>query len=230
MILGAYYVSSVKEGVKGTGNLYANLDDVSHAHDAGELSIHALIKVRVDGKIIETTYGRLLFNEIVPEELGFINETLKKSVLKRILSESYEIFGSPETAKFVNRIKDFGFKYATLSGISIAESDMILPENKKALLDAASEKVTYIQKKHWNGFLTQDEKFNQSIVIWAEVKKVIESEMKGLYTNDNHIFNFIDSGARGNWGNLTQLAGMKGLVASTTGKTIELPIKSTLKE
>jgi len=230
MILGAYYISSVKEGAEGTGNIYANIDDVSHAHDAGELSIHALIKVRVDGKVIETTYGRLLFNEIVPAELGFINETLKKSVLKRILSESYEIFGPPETAKFVNRIKDFGFKYATLSGISIAESDMILPDNKKQLLDEASEKVTYIQKKHWNGFLTADEKFAQSIVIWAEVKKVIESEMKGLYTNENHIFNFIDSWARWNWGNVTQLAGMKWLVASTTGKTIELPIKSTLKE
>lgn len=86
---------------------------------------------------------------------------------------------------------------------------MVMPENKKKLLEEASEKVTYIQKKHWNGFLTADEKFAQSIVIWAEVKKVIESEMKSLYSNDNHIFNFIDSGARGNWGNITQLAGMK---------------------
>lgn len=145
---------------------------------------------------METTYGRLLFNEIVPTELGFINDTLKKGVLKKILSDSYEILGPDETAKLVNRIKDFGFKYATLSGLSIAESDMILPENKKALLDEASEKVTYIQKKHWNGFLTADEKFNQSVAIWAEVKKVIEGEMKDLYDNENHIFNFIDSGAR----------------------------------
>jgi len=230
MILGSYYISSVKEGAKGTGNLYAGINDASHAYDSGELSPHALVKVRVNGEVLETTYGRLLFDEIVPEELGFINETLSKWVLKRALSESFELLGPEETAKFVNRIKDFGFKYATLSGLSIAESDMILPGNKKKLLDEASEKVTYIQKKHWNGFLTADEKFQQSIVIWAEVKKVIESEMKGLYTNENHIFNFIDSGARWNWGNLTQLAGMKGLVASTTGKTIELPIKSTLKE
>jgi DNA-directed RNA polymerase subunit beta' len=209
MILGSYYITSVKEGVKGIGNMYATIDDTSHAYDADELSVHALIKVRVKGEVIETTYGRLLFNEIVPVELGFINETLKKSVLKRILSESYELLGPARTAVFVNNIKDFGFKYATLSGISIAESDMIMPENKKQLLEVASEKVTYIQKKHWNGFLTVDEKFAQSIVIWAEVKKVIEQEMKSLYSNDNHIFNFIDSGARGNWGNITQLAGMK---------------------
>lgn len=91
MILGSYYITSDKSGVKGSGNIYANIDDASHAYDAGELSVHALMKVRVNGEIIETTYGRLLFNEIVPEELGFINETLKKSVLKRILSESYEL-------------------------------------------------------------------------------------------------------------------------------------------
>ena len=230
MILGSYYITSIKQAAKGTGNIYANIDDASHAYDADELSVHALVKVRVNGEIIETTYGRLLFNEIVPSDLGYINETLKKSVLKRILSESYELLGPPRTAAFVNEIKDFGFKYATLSGLSISESDMVMPENKKELLEAASEKVTYIQKKHWNGFLTADEKFAQSIVIWADVKKVIEQEMKDLYDNSNHIFNFIDSGARGNWGNITQLAGMKGLVSSTTGKTIELPIKSTLKE
>jgi DNA-directed RNA polymerase subunit beta' len=230
MILGAYYITSVKEDVRGTGNMFASIDDASHAYDADELSVHALVSVRVNGEVMKTTYGRLLFNEIVPTELGFINETLKKGVLKRILSQSYELLGPAKTAVLVNEIKDFGFKYATLSGLSIAESDMVMPENKKQLLEVASEKVTYIQKKHWNGFLTADEKFAQSIVIWAEVKKVIEQEMKSLYSNDNHIFNFIDSGARGNWGNITQLAGMKWLVASTTGKTIELPIKSTLKE
>ncbi len=230
MILGAYYVSSHKPGAKGEGWMYASIEDTSHAHDAGELAFHALVKVRVNGEVIETTYGRLLFNEIVPVELGYINETLKKSVLKRILSESYELLWPAKTAVFVNHIKDFGYKYATLSGLSISESDMILPENKKELLEEASEKVKYIQKKHWNGFMTADEKFAQSVNIWAEVKKVIEQEMKDLYDNSNHIFNFIDSGARWNWGNITQLAGMKWLVSSTTGKTIELPIKSTLKE
>lgn len=196
MILGAYYISSVKKDAKGTGNVYAGKDDAGHAYDSGYLSPNALIKVRLNGQILETTYGRILFNEIVPKDLGFINETLKKGVLKRILSESFELLGPQETAYFVDRIKTFGYKYATLSGLSISEADMILPSNKKALLDTAAEKVKYIQKKHWNGFMTEDEKFMQSIVIWAEVKKVIEQEMKGLYDNTNHIFNFIDSGAR----------------------------------
>jgi DNA-directed RNA polymerase subunit beta' len=107
---------------------------------------------------------------------------------------------------------------------------MVTPSKKKELLEEAGDKVKYIQKKHWLGFLTEQEKYQQSIAIWAEVKKVIEVEMKELFLPNNHIFNFIDSGARGNWGNVTQLCGMKGLVASTSGATIELPIKSTLKE
>ncbi|PZM81964.1 hypothetical protein DLH72_04665 [Candidatus Gracilibacteria bacterium] len=107
---------------------------------------------------------------------------------------------------------------------------MVTPEDKKELLAEASEKVKYIQKQWWAGFMTEDEKYNQSIKIWAKTKNIIEGKMKELFKFDNHIFNFIDSGARGNWGNVTQLCGMKGLVASTTGKTIELPIKSTLKE
>ena len=116
--------------------------------------------------------------------------------MKKILAASFEQLGSEVTAKFVDNIKNFGYKYATISGLSISAFDMISPENKKELLKAADDKVKYIQKKHWLGFLTENEKYMQSIVIWAEVKKVIESEMKGLFTKQNHIYNFIDSGAR----------------------------------
>jgi DNA-directed RNA polymerase subunit beta' len=140
--------------------------------------MRAPIKVRLDANGQETSYGRLLFNKIVPTELGFINETLKKSTLKKILSRSFEELGSEVTAQFVDDIKTFGYKYATLSGLSISKDDMIIPENKQALLEDASEKVKFIQKKHWLGFLTEEEKFYQSIVIWAQVKKEIEAEMK----------------------------------------------------
>ncbi|MDP2090545.1 MAG: DNA-directed RNA polymerase subunit beta' [Candidatus Gracilibacteria bacterium] len=230
MILGSYYVTALDLEGKGAGQTYANIDEVECAYEAGVVGIKSPIKVRINGKIIETCYGRLLFNEIVPEGLGFINETLKKNALKNILSRSFEELGSEITAKFVDDIKNFGFKYSTLSGLSISIDDMVMPENKKELLAKGGEKVKYIQKKWWAGFLTEDEKYNQSIKIWAEVKKTIEGEMKELFDGKNHVFNFIDSGARGNWGNITQLCGMKGLVASTSGKTIELPIKSTLKE
>jgi DNA-directed RNA polymerase subunit beta' len=230
MIMGCYYITTLDPVAPWAGGNYGSIVDVSHAYDAGALDMRAPIKVRLDANGQETSYGRLLFNQIVPTELGFINETLKKSTLKKILSRSFEELGSEVTAQFVDDIKTFGYKYATLSGLSISKDDMIIPENKQALLEDASEKVKFIQKKHWLGFLTEEEKFYQSIVIWAQVKKEIEAEMKWLFDYKNHIFNFIDSGARWNWWNLTQLCGMKGLVSSTTGKTIELPIKSTLKE
>lgn len=210
--------------------VFSSINDAESAFDAWVIWIKAPIKVRVNSKIEDTTYWRLLFNEIVPEGLGFINETLKKKVLQAILARSFEELGSEVTAKFVDAIKNFWYKYSTMSGLSISKDDMVLPDTKKNLLDEAWEKVKYIQKKHWDGFMTDEEKYFQSIYIWWEVKKVIEAEMKTGFDNNNHIFNFIDSGARWNWWNITQLCWMKGLVASTTGKTIELPIKSTLKE
>ena len=231
MILGCYYITTLDESIKSdVVKAFSNIDDASFAYEAGSLDIRESIKTRVNGKTLDTTYGRLLFNQIVPEGLGYINEALTKGVLKRILSESFEKLWPAATAAFVDKIKNFGYDYATLSGLSIGKDDMVVPDNKKQLLEAASEKVKYIQKQQWNGFMTENEKYVQSITIWAEVKKVIEKEMKELFGKDNHIYNFIDSGARWNWGNITQLCGMKGLVSSTSGKTIELPIKSTLKE
>lgn len=230
MILGSYYVTALDLEGKWAWQTYANIDEVECAYEAWVVWIKSPIKVRINGKIIETCYGRLLFNEIVPEWLGFINETLKKNALKNILSRSFEELGSEITAKFVDDIKNFWFKYSTLSWLSISIDDMVMPENKKELLAKWWEKVKYIQKKWWAWFLTEDEKYNQSIKIWAEVKKTIEWEMKELFDGKNHVFNFIDSWARWNWWNITQLCWMKWLVASTSGKTIELPIKSTLKE
>jgi len=230
MILWSYYVTVVDKDAIWSGKIFVDLNDVEVAYEAGIIWIKSLIKVRINWELVETCYGRLLFNEIVPEGLGFINEALKKWVIKKILSRSFEELGSEVTAQFVDDIKNFWYNYSTLSGLSISKDDMVMPENKKELLAEWGEKVKYIQKKHWQGFLTESEKYNQSIKIWAEVKKVIESEMKELFDNKNHIYNFIDSWARWNWWNITQLCWMKWLVASTSGKTIELPIKSTLKE
>lgn len=230
MILGCYYVTSIDENWIWKWKVFWNLNDVECAYDNWLVWIKSPIKFRLNGEKIETSFWRLLFNQIVPEGLWFINETLKKKVLQNILAKSFELFGSEITANFVDQIKNFGFKYATISGLSISKEDMVLPEKKKDLLNVAWEKVKYIQKSHWDWFMTNAEKYNQSINIWAEVKNVIEKEMKEWFISSNHIYNFIDSWARWNWWNITQLCWMKGLVASTTGKTIELPIKSTLKE
>ncbi len=230
MILGCYYVTSINPEWTWAWKVFSSILDASYAYDSKALDIRSPIKVRVDWKIIDTNYGRLLFNQIVPNELGFINEPLKKWALKKLLSACFELLWQEETAKLVDKIKNFGYKYATISWLSISKDDMIIPESKQLLLEEAQEKVKYIQKKHWHWFLTDEEKYSQSIVIWAEVKKVIEIEMKTKFDYKNHVYNFIDSWARWNWWNLTQLCWMKWLVSSTTGKTIELPIKSTLKE
>ena len=230
MILGCYYVTAMDNKAKGSGQLFSNITDAGTAYEAGSITMKSAIKVRVNGEIIETCYGRLLFNEITPDDIDFINETVGKWVLKRVLADSFERLGSEITAAFVNRIMTFGYDNATISGLSISKEDMVMPEIKKELLEQGTDKVKAILKAHWNWLVTEDEKYNQSIAIWAEVKKTIEQEMKDWFLPSNHVFAYIDSGARWNWGNITQMCGMKGLVASTSGKTIELPIKSTLKE
>ncbi|MGB2110638.1 MAG: hypothetical protein ACPHY8_01600 [Patescibacteria group bacterium] len=137
MILGCYYVTAIDETAKGAGKIFKDLNDVANAYDAEIIAIKSPIKVRIKGEIIDTCYGRLLFNEIVPVGLGFINEKLTKGVLKRILSQSFEELGGEVTAKLVNDIKNFGFKYSTISGLSISKDDMVIPENKKELLEEA---------------------------------------------------------------------------------------------
>ena len=230
MILWAYYVTAIRIWAKWEWQVFASILDVTQAYEAWAIEIKTLIRVRINWKVEETTYGRLLFNEIVPKGLGFINETLKKKALQRILSESFEKLWASITAKFVDEIKNFWYKYSTISWLSISKDDMLTPEKKDRLLFEAEWKIKYIQKKAWSWFLTSEEKTNQSIRVWAKVKKEIEAEMKILFPAENHIFNFIDSGARWNIWNLTQLCGMKWLVASASGDTIELPIKSNLKE
>ena len=228
MILGCYYLTRM--GVGEPLLAFNGGDDACNAYDNKAITLHTPIRIRINGEIISTTYGRYLFNEIIPNELGYINETVAKGVLKKILARSFLIFGSEETAFFSNEIKNIGFKYATISGLTISKDDMIIPDTKHTFIKDGEEKIKEIQKRFWNGFLTEKERYEQSVKVWSKVKGEIEKVMKPFFKAENPIYNMIDSGARGNWGNLTQLCGMKGLVASPSGKTIELPIKSNLKE
>lgn len=228
MILGCYYLTRIDEGE--SKYIYANGDDACVAYDNKIITLHTPIKLRVDGKIYDTTYGRYLFNEILPEEFEYVNETVGKKQAKRILSQSFDMFGSEETAYLADAIKNIGYKYSTESGLTVSIFDMHIPDEKHTLVEEGEEKIKSIQKAFWHGLLTEDERYAQSIGIWSNIKSRIEKEMKAEFDEQNPIYNLIDSGARGNWGNVTQLCGMKGLVVSPTGKTIELPIKSNLKE
>ncbi|EKD66265.1 MAG: hypothetical protein ACD_49C00055G0002 [uncultured bacterium (gcode 4)] len=229
MLLGCYYLTKIneKEEIKYSFN---SIDDATCAYEAKWITLHTPINVRINGEIIKTTYGRLLFNEIIPDELGFINETMLKWKVKKILASSFDLFWSEFTAFFSDRIKNVWYKYATLSGLSISKEDMKVPDNKWELMKGWEEKIKWIQKKFWNWFMTEKERYEQSVKVWSEVKNIIEKEMPQYFDSSNHIHHMIVSGARWNWGNVTQLCWMKWLVASPSGKTIELPIKANYKE
>ncbi len=228
MILGCYYLTKIDPGEP--KHAFASGEDSMAAYENKVITLHTPIKLRIDGKIIDTTYGRFLFNEILPESLGFVNETIGKSAAKKLLSRAFDILGGEDTAFLADRIKTLGFKYATLSGLTVSIFDMIIPVEKDGFIEEGETKIKEIQKAFWHGLVNEDERYIQSLKIWSESKGKIEKEMKKNFTPSNPIYNLVDSGARGNWGNVTQLCGMKGLVVSPTGKTIELPIKSNLKE
>lgn len=228
MLLWAYYLTKMvwDEAI----NSFISIDDTACAYEAKAITLHTPINVRINWEITKTTYGRLLFNQIVPEELWFINETLSKWMVKKILAKSFDIFWSEETAFFSDRIKNIWFKYATLSWLSISKDDMHIPTNKEELITEWEEKIKWIQKKFWNWFLTEKERYEQSVKVWTDTKNVIEKAMPQYFSDKNHIHHMIASWARWNWWNVTQLSWMKWLVASPTGKIIELPIKANYKE
>jgi len=230
MVLGCYYLTQIHKKRKGEGMTFGNPDEAILNHELGNIHLQAKIKVRVEEEILETSVGRVIFNQIVPDALGFKNKVMKKNDLKNIISECLENTDPATTAKLSDAVKKIGFKYATLSGLSIASSDIEIPPEKTELVEQASEVIKIINNKYWKGLITDDERYNNTIKIWSRTKNDITNTMIDNFDEENHIFYMIDSQARGNWGQITQLCGMKGLVANPAGRTIELPIKSNLKE
>ncbi|PIR49267.1 DNA-directed RNA polymerase subunit beta' [Candidatus Peregrinibacteria bacterium CG10_big_fil_rev_8_21_14_0_10_55_24] len=237
MVLGCYFLTKIHEGKKGHGMVFSSPNEAFLAHEQDLVDLQAKISVRMpmpDGTraLIETSVGRLYFNEVVPAPLGFINEPLTKKLLSNLVRRSLDAAGRDETVAFADRIKDIGFHYATLSGVSIASSDICVPEARQKLIDAANEHIRLVNNYYWKGLITADERYNHAIRIWTRTKNEVANLMIENFRSreENDITYVIDSGARGNWGQVTQLAGMKGLVANPSGRTIELPIQSNLKD
>ncbi|NJP03905.1 hypothetical protein HC823_01385 [Candidatus Gracilibacteria bacterium] len=172
----------------------------------------------------------ILFNQIVPNTLDFQNKSFGKKELSAILMDSYNEAGVDRTARLADDIKTLGFKYATKSGISISVFDLKEPPNREKIIEDANALVSKITVQYRYGLITDEERYNSTIRIWSRIKNDITDEMIEQYDQENDIFYQINSGARGNWGQVTQIAGMKGLVASPSGRTIELPIRSNLKQ
>ncbi len=229
MVLGCYFLTQKFAGKLGEGRGFASAKDAIRAYESGNIHLQAPIKVRLDGKLVETTVGRIIFNQVLPEGIEFQNNSFGKKELSDILARVFAEQGMEATAKLADSIKDLGFRYATKSGITISAFDIYEAKNRDKIIEDANKIVEKINDHYKSGLSTDEERYNSTIKLWTKVKADIADEMIQEYTEENDIFYQINSGARGNWGQVTQIGGMKGLVSSPSGRTIELPIRSNLK-
>ena len=230
MVLWAYYLTDdwgVTEEIKA---IFGSLEEVKKAYDRWIVDIKDKIKVKYNWKELETSVWRVLFNLLLPEKIRFIDEKVWKKQLKKILDKIYDIYWREETVRVADELKDWGFKFATLSAVTMNVFDFIVPPEKKELIKKWEEEVTKIHNLWYKWFLSDEEKHNLIVKVWSSIKAEIERLIKKYYKSGNDIFMLIDSGARGNWWQLTQLSWMKWLVASPSWEIIELPIKSSLIE
>ncbi|HEX6970713.1 MAG TPA: DNA-directed RNA polymerase subunit beta' [Limnochordia bacterium] len=230
MVIGAYYLTQEKPGAKGEGKVFCDADEVRLAYDQGEVALHARIKVRLNGTLIETTPGRVFFNEALPKSMGFYNEVIGRDQLGRLVDALYRRLGNAGTAAVLDNIKRHGFEFATRSGVTVGVSDIVIPELKERVVAEAEKQVDQIEQQHRRGLLTAEERYQKIVDIWSQAKDEITRALKESLGPFNPVKMMADSGARGNWNQLSQLAGMRGLVADPTGRTIEVPIKANFRE
>jgi len=232
MVLGCYWMTKIEDGLHGEGKIFTSPSEALLAKHFGHVHLKARIKVRLGGKsdLIETSVGRIIFNEPLPDEMGFVDKTMNSRELRKLISEIIDRFGIKKTAQILDRIKRMGFKYATTSGISWGMGDLKTPSEKKNWLKEAHQEVDVIQKQYDDGLLTDSERKSRVIEIWLNTTEKIARRTPEILDQTGSIFNIFDSGARGSLGQLTQMTGMKGLVTNPLGEVIELPIKSSYKE
>ncbi len=230
MVLGAYYLTHIKPSGKGMGKVFGTMDEAILAYQNGIVDVNVAIKLSFRGEIIETSVGRIFLNDILPEEIRFVNEEMIKKNLKGIMSRILETLGQDEAAKFADRLKDLSFHFVSKSGISWGMDDLIVPPVKKELVAAAEIRVTEVRGQYEMGLLTNEERKNRVIEIWNETKNKITDAVRETIDKEGPVYAMIYSKARGSESVVVQMTGMKGLMAGPTGETIELPVKSSFKE
>jgi DNA-directed RNA polymerase subunit beta' len=254
MVLGAYYMTRERIGAKGEKTIFASPDEVRIAFDHGEADMQARIKVRMKNlgtdekpQLIDTTVGRIILREILPDQVPFsaVNKVMNKKELSNLIDTCYRLAGNKETVILADRLKETGFRYANLAGISICVDDMVIPEGKQAIINKANEEVQEIQNQYTEGLITDGERYNKVIDIWAKATEEIAKEMLGNLSREivvdsdgneveipsfNAIHMMADSGARGSAQQIRQLAGMRGLMAKPSGEIIETPITANFRE
>jgi DNA-directed RNA polymerase subunit beta' len=230
MVLGCYYISHIVAGAKGEGKIFSDFSEAILACELGHVSVKAKIKVQHEGKIIETSVGRIKLNMIIPKQIGFINAEMTKKELKSLVAKVMEVVGRDEAACFADRLKDLGFESVTKSGISWGMNDLEVPAEKGGIMQKAEEEVETIKKQYNMGLLTEEERKGQVIEVWNNAKNKITDAVRNSMDKEGPVYSMVYSKARGSESVVVQMAGMKGLMAGPTGETIELPIKSCFKE
>ena len=251
MVLGCYYLTIDKEGEIGENKVFSSVEEAIMAYDEHELGLHARIKVRVSktiqgrvrSELIASTLGRFIFNEIIPQNLGFVDRSKPENLFKlecdflvgkkeqgQIIERCIRNFGISETAAILDKIKSMGYRYSTKGGISIGIFDMIVPDVKKRFIADAEEKVDFVNRQHQRGLQNDDGRYRAVVEIWRKTTDDITEALKANLGKYNPVYMMSQSGARGNINQIKQLAGMRGNMSDTSGKTIEIPIKSNLRE
>ncbi|MFH1537584.1 MAG: DNA-directed RNA polymerase subunit beta', partial [bacterium] len=232
IVLGTYYLTLEKENARGQGKAFMDMAEVGRAYDLGMVELHAKIKVRVDGKVIETTVGRVLFNSVLPKGWKFENREIDKKQLSKIVGTCLRKFGQTATVELLDNVKTLGFHYATRSGLTISVEDIRIPTNKPELLKEAEELERNIDDYYMRGLMTEDERYRRRVELWLERTEMIARSFEKMFDEDkfNPLFMMALSGARGTAQQIRQLGGLRGLMQDPTGRIIAFPIKTNFRE
>ncbi len=251
MILGSYYLTLDKDGERGEGKVFRNVDEVMMAYQTGVIELHSKIKVRremeIDGEmrsaIVDTTIGKIIFNNPIPQDLGFVDRSIPenkfkfevdflvgKSGLKKIIDASIKKHGTARTSILLDDIKAQGYKYSTIGALTVAVCDAVIPPEKKEIIARAEEEVDSIREEYMMGLRSDEERYEEILKIWNQATDDVTSALQRNLNRYNPIYMMADSGARGSMSQIRQLAGMRGLIANTSGKTIEIPIRANYRE
>jgi DNA-directed RNA polymerase subunit beta' len=230
IVFGCYYLTKILENQKGEGKVFSSKEEAILAYESGFIDLKAKIKVKMNGKFVETSVGRIIFNEALPENFPFQNQLIKIKDLEKICAQLIEKYPPEVVAKTLDRIKELGFEYSTLSGLSWGMDDLVIPKEKKEIVERAKKEEEKVKMHYKKGLLSPEEKRTKIIEIWTKAKREIEKIVPKTLPQDGPVFQIADAGARGSWSQPIQMAGMKGLVVNPAGQIIELPVISCYKE
>ncbi|OGW75239.1 MAG: DNA-directed RNA polymerase subunit beta' [Omnitrophica bacterium RBG_13_46_9] len=230
IVLGCYYLTKEKDGLKGEGQTFSNKEEVITAYQDEEIALHAKIKVRFGGEIVQTTAGRVLFNDRLPDGMPFVNEVMNKSKISHVITTCYKLKGHKATIELLDKLKEVGFEEATLAGLSISIDDLGIPKEKAKYIENTRVEVSKVDDQYKKGIITDGERYNKIIDLWTHTTEAVSDLIFENLDSFNPIFMMADSGARGSKQQIRQLAGMRGLMAKPSGEIIEIPITANFRE